>query len=462
MAASPKSPRGRSRSRFRVGKVTVYQRGRSWHVYYRENGATRRVKIGEDRTEAERHAAEVNAQLANGLRSSFGFERIRVEELVPRWLERHEFVMRSSMATIKRYRSAIAHFLRFVRKHHPGLAADRLTNSIAEDFVKHLRMTKISPNGHPKATKRLLRDKGIINVLRTCRALMNYAAKQRHLPPYATNPFTEIGFEKMRIENAKPIVLMADDEEAALLEASDIWEFPIFFTLAFAGVRPGELRHLLIENIDFEARMLHIRNRPDLGWTTKTRNERRIYLFDELFAVLRDAVGNRRTGVAFLRRRFVMGDDTPPLTEIDTAELANEYRRRVDLARAGSPRTSPRELEARATHELWRDMGAIGPNAIRIHFIKLAEQIGRPDLTSPYILRHGLATAMQSADVDPFVRKEIIGHTCLDTTAIYTHTRSLSLARGMMRAADEKRCALKAARRRLTTRDDELQAQMRA
>lgn len=53
-----------------------------------------------------------------------------------------------------------------------------------------------------------------------------------------------------------------------------------------------------------------------------------------------------------------------------------------------------------------------------------ASAIGRPDLTCPKMFRHGMATAMQAADVDPFVRKEIIGHTNLATTAIYAHRRS--------------------------------------
>ena len=96
----------------------------------------------------------------------------------------------------------------------------------------------------------------------------------------------------------------------------------------------------------------------------------------------------------------------------------------------------------------WRDMGGIGPNDIRRRFMAVAKRLGRPELTSPYVFRHGMATAMQEADVDPFVRKEIIGHTSLEMTGRYTHTASVTLARGMKQAAELRREVLEVARGR--------------
>ena len=73
--------RRRSARFVHVGHVSVYPRAASWWIYYRENGKVVRVRIGPDRKEAERRAAEINAQLAHGVPSSFGFERVRVEGL---------------------------------------------------------------------------------------------------------------------------------------------------------------------------------------------------------------------------------------------------------------------------------------------------------------------------------------------------------------------------------------------
>lgn len=131
----------RSKKYIHVGKVTVYPRAASWHIYCRENGTPRRIRIGPDRKAAERRAAEVNAQLAHGTPSCYGFERISVEEVVCLWLEHHELVLRSSVATVRRYRAAIDHLLRFAREKHPGLTADLISPQTAQSFVKHLRST---------------------------------------------------------------------------------------------------------------------------------------------------------------------------------------------------------------------------------------------------------------------------------------------------------------------------------
>ena len=49
--------RRKSRRNIHVGEVSVFFRGASWHIYYRENGKIRRIRIGHDRKEAERRAA---------------------------------------------------------------------------------------------------------------------------------------------------------------------------------------------------------------------------------------------------------------------------------------------------------------------------------------------------------------------------------------------------------------------
>ncbi len=165
-----------------IGAVTLYRRGSAWYVYYREDGRTRRLRASRKRREAERIAAEINAQVSAGLRSTFGYDKIS-----------------------------------------------------AEAVVRHLRTVKISPNGSSKAKKRLMKDKGVLHVLRTCRTLVNYAARHRHMPPYATNPFTDLRIERMKIENKKRIVLFTQAEEAAFLEACPPWEFRVFFTLEMTG-----------------------------------------------------------------------------------------------------------------------------------------------------------------------------------------------------------------------------------
>jgi integrase len=65
--------------------------------------------------------------------------------------------------------------------------------------------------------------------------------------------------------------------------------------LAETSMRPGELTHLLVEDIDPAAGLPHIRNKPALGWSIKTRNTPTIPLPAEPLAVLQRLV--KRAGV---------------------------------------------------------------------------------------------------------------------------------------------------------------------
>ena len=92
-----------------------------------------------------------------------------------------------------------------------------------------------------------------------------FAQRQRCLPPYAPNPFAELRLDRMRIEDAKAVFVFDANAEIQFLRASKDWEFPVHFMLAKTGMRPGELCHLLIEEIDLVEKWLRVRNKPELG-----------------------------------------------------------------------------------------------------------------------------------------------------------------------------------------------------
>ncbi len=69
-------------------------------------------------------------------------------------------------------------------------------------------------------------------------------------------------------------------------------------------------------------------------------------------------------------------------------------------------------------------------------------------MTCPKVWRHQMATSMQSADVDPFVRKEVLGHTDLAMTGLYTHTTIKTIGAEMGKVLAEKRQVLDLASRR--------------
>jgi integrase len=205
---------------FRVGKVTGYLRNHVWYLCYHENGWRRRPRVGPDRDTARQLAAQINGQLETGVPSALGFEAIAVPDLRTRWLEHHEQVLRSSVHSIDRYRTATDHLLRFLAL-RPVRHAALFQTGHAEEFVRYLRSVKVSSNGHANTAKRTLLDKGVRYVLEVCRSMFNFAAKRRHLPPYSENPFTVLEIDRIPVETARPVLLMDARQEEDFLRACD-------------------------------------------------------------------------------------------------------------------------------------------------------------------------------------------------------------------------------------------------
>src|SRR5687768_17261174 len=94
-----------SSTRFHVGRVSLYVHHGAWWLYYRDGKPVRR-KIAQTREEAEQISAQVNAQLAAGTRTLLAFTPIGLPQLRQEFLNYHEHVLRSSLGTIRRYRTA--------------------------------------------------------------------------------------------------------------------------------------------------------------------------------------------------------------------------------------------------------------------------------------------------------------------------------------------------------------------
>ena len=165
----------------------------------------------------------------------FSFTPLTVGELCRQFLDDHEHIRRSSLATICRYRAALKHLEDFATQSGGNRPAHEVQ---ADNFVRFLRSIHVAPNGHRNAKRRALKDKGVRFILETSRSLYGFAAKKRHMPPYAENPFAGLGGKRFRIEDAKRIFVFDEDTELAFFNAANPWAFPIHFTLAKTGVRP--------------------------------------------------------------------------------------------------------------------------------------------------------------------------------------------------------------------------------
>ncbi len=443
---------------FRIGKVLAYLRGQVWYLCYHDNGQRSRPRVGSDKEAARQLAAQINAQLAVGAPAALSFKPLSIAELRRRWLEHHEQVLRSSVQTIARYRTATDHLVRFLEA-GPVRYASNFLSSHAAEFVRHLRHLHVSPNGHANTPKRPLMDKGLRYVLECCRALFNFAARHRHLSPYADNPFRLLDIDRIPVENTRPITLFMAEQERAFLEACDEWQFPVFLTLMPTGLRPGELTHLLLpEDIDLEGRLLRVCNKPRLGWQVKTRDERDIPMVPLLVEVLRIHLGQRRLGPVFQRRKF---RTSPSHSALPVKRLEEELMRRLAEHQQQAGQSIARAERNRLARRLWREAGAVEENRVRLEFMRLTRAISLPECTAPKMLRHLFATALQEGRVDPLIRNELMGHVAagertaghgLAMTAVYTHTRD-ETRRQQLEQALQDRPAVLVARRWLEARE---------
>ena len=121
-------------------------------------------------------------------------------------------MLRSSVCTIQRCRTATHHLMGYLEQ-CPVCYASQFHARRAEQFVRHLRSVKVSPNGNARTTPRPLMDKGLRFVLECCRTLFNHAAKRRRLSPYAENPFAALEIDRIPIENARPVELFSPMQE---------------------------------------------------------------------------------------------------------------------------------------------------------------------------------------------------------------------------------------------------------
>jgi integrase len=416
---------------FRVGQVQVYQRGKVWYLCYHEEGQRRRPRVGPDRAIARQQAAEINSQLESGAPAALSFEPISLAELQARWLAHHEQVRRSSVQTIRRYRAATNHFISFSTGNKVPQIAARFRAAHAEEFVVYLRTIKVSPNGHENTRKRPLMDKGLKFILETCRAMFHFAQKRRHLPPYSENPFAALDLDRMPVETVRPIVVFDANQERSFLSACDDWQFPIFLTLILTGLRPGELAHLLLpDDVDLNKGSLRVRNKSQLGWQVKTRNEREIPLVEPLLDVLRLVIGTRKVGAVFLRRQIASGKESR-LGGLGQSELERALELRIAERERSDACCLSRAQWLGVAGSIWREAGAIETDRIRLEFIRLNRELGQPHQTAPKVLRHLFATSLQDANVDPLIRNELMGHSPessgngfgLGMTTQYTHTR---------------------------------------
>ena len=405
----------------RIGKVTIYKRGTSYFLYYREGGVSQRRRVDGNMAVARATAHKVLNALDENRPSPIAFAKTSPDTMVAGFLDAVANVQRLALRTQDRYRAALDRFVGFCRDARIA-TIDVVQEATVEEFVKWLRGQKRTRNGAAKGKRDSYKVGGVKFILSTCRTAFSWAARHRMLPPFAQNPFTLFPIEKLRDprEDTDKEKLFTADQEKAFFAACNEWQGMIFATLATYGLRLGELTHLLIEDVDLTDNIFVIRSKPWLFWTVKTGRERRLPLLPATKEIFVKAIGNRKAGFVFLNEEFVGGKSRLAQTFVSPQSFMASVERLVEQLLAAEPESDERQ-QKRVVVAFCRSVGQIPEKRVRCEFMGLTETIGCPDFTRVHDLRHLFSSRAQAAGVNPILVQEMLGHTTLDMTKRYTH-----------------------------------------
>jgi site-specific recombinase XerD len=418
----------------RIGKVTIYKRGQSFWLYYRENRQTQRQRVDGNLAVARATAAKVSAALDEQRPSPLGFARTQPAECIRGYLDYVENVQGLAWRTVDRYRAALDRYQEFCTAAEVA-TIDAVDDRTVEDFVRWLRGQTRARNGMPQGKKGHYKVGGIKFILSTCRTLYNWAARRRQLPPYAENPFHAFPIDRLRdpTEADEGVVVLTPAQEEDFLRACSEWHQAIFVPLISYGMRVGELVHLLIENVDFTAGTVEICSKPEMFWRVKTARRRRLPLTAATRALLRGLIGTRKAGFVLLNDRFHSGEEKP----VDRFGSDRDLRRHLEQMVADLEKANPEATKGekrRAVMAYCRALGQLPERRILAEFQKLTAQIGCPQFTRVHDLRHLFTTRAQELGANPLVVQQIVGHASLNMTKRYTHLGT-EIARGVVERA---------------------------
>jgi site-specific recombinase XerD len=401
----------------RIGNVTIYKRGRSYSLYYRENGQSVRQRIEGNLNSARAAASAANQSLEEERPSPFGYRRVGAEAMIDEYVDYVQNVEKLAVRTVDRYRAALSHFKTFAHGRSEALPVARVDLPMVEEFVKWMRQRTRARNGSEEGAKRIYTGRGIAFILSTCRTVFNWGRKRQYLPPYSENPFSGIDIDRIAGDEVPRVLMLSVKEQQAFFAACDDWQRPIFIMLAAYGLRVGELTHLLISDVDWAEEVFRIRSKPELLWRVKTRDERVLPILPEIHELLAACIGQRKAGFVFTNRR---GLHDHFFNQFDSSEKFSRHL--MELAQQARTKETSMEKEIlRAIQPFVRQMGQIPEKRIRQEFMKLTKRIGRPDLTRVHSLRHLFSTRAQEQGMNPLLVQNILGHATLEMTRRYTH-----------------------------------------
>jgi len=287
--------------------------------------------------------------------------------LITDFLEYLELERNASQLTIRNYDHYLKRFLTFAG----DITPDKIDLALVRKYRLHLsRYTGV--NG--KALKRVTQNYFMIAL----RAFLRYLARQ---------DISSLSPEKVELgeTEASPLKILSDSELQQILNAPNtgkvdgLRDRAILETLFSTGLRVSELANLNCDTINLERREFSI--------VGKGGKERIVFLSDSAVENLQRYLDARK-------------DDFKP--------LFIRFQGTVDPTENGaSMRLTPRSIERIVE--------------------KYVKKVGLATKATPHTLRHSFATDLLINGADIRSVQEMLGHSSIQTTQIYTHVTNKHL-----------------------------------
>lgn len=308
-------------------------------------------------------------------------------QLLNSFLRTLEHGRNASEHTIRAYRSDLAGFFRFLverGQQRPGKHKPKPDVSDMDVLTVRAYLAELRGQDFSRRT--------IARKMASLRSFLNYLCRQGVM---TTNP--AVGVRTPRLEHSLPTYLEEKDV-VALLSAPDLSKLPglrdraILELLYSTGMRVSEMVALDREQVDFLSEVIVVRG--------KGKKERLLPVGRIALAVLDEYLQVRRTKGAG------MGRDQKALF----------------VNRLGT-RMSARSVERMLSKHL--------------------KQVGLSQKVTPHTLRHSFATHMLNRGADLRSVQELLGHSSLTTTQVYTHVTTSRMKKVYDRAHPRARCTSK-------------------